>query len=114
DGDFNVGITNPDELKGFVERQREKGIFLSVLGVGVGNYNDALAQTLAQNGNGVATYIDTINEARKVLVEEASSTLFPIGKDVKIQIEFNPATVAEYRLIGDAHPLLNTHDLSHS
>jgi Ca-activated chloride channel family protein len=112
DGDFNVGITNSDELKGFVERQREKGIFLSVLGVGVGNYNDALAQTLAQNGNGVAAYIDTINEARKVLVEEASSTLFPIGKDVKIQIEFNPATVAEYRLIGYETRLLNRDDFA--
>jgi Ca-activated chloride channel family protein len=112
DGDFNVGITNKDELKGFVERQREKGIFLSVLGVGAGNYNDALAQTLAQNGNGVAAYIDTINEARKVLVEEASSTLFPIGKDVKIQIEFNPATVAEYRLIGYETRLLNRDDFT--
>jgi Ca-activated chloride channel family protein len=112
DGDFNVGITNKDELKGFVERQREKGIFLSVLGVGMGNYNDAMAQTLAQNGNGVAAYIDTINEARKVLVEEASSTLFPIGKDVKIQIEFNPATVAEYRLIGYETRLLNRDDFA--
>jgi Ca-activated chloride channel family protein len=112
DGDFNVGITNQDELKGFVERQREKGIFLSILGVGMGNYNDALAQTLAQNGNGVAAYIDTINEARKVLVEEASSTLFPIGKDVKIQIEFNPATVAEYRLIGYETRLLNRDDFA--
>jgi Ca-activated chloride channel family protein len=112
DGDFNVGITSKDELKGFVERQREKGIFLSVLGVGVGNYNDALAQTLAQNGNGVAAYIDTINEARKVLIEEASSTLFPIGKDVKIQIEFNPATVAEYRLIGYETRLLNRDDFA--
>ena len=112
DGDFNVGITSKDELKGFVERQREKGIFLSVLGVGAGNYNDAMAQTLAQNGNGVAAYIDTINEARKVLVEEASSTLFPIGKDVKIQIEFNPATVAEYRLIGYETRLLNRDDFA--
>jgi Ca-activated chloride channel family protein len=112
DGDFNVGITSKDELKGFVERQREKGIFLSVLGVGAGNYNDALAQTLAQNGNGVAAYIDTINEARKVLVEEASSTLFPIGKDVKIQIEFNPATVAQYRLIGYETRLLNRDDFA--
>ncbi|WP_257166662.1 VWA domain-containing protein [Bradyrhizobium sp. SRS-191] len=112
DGDFNVGITNRDELKGFVERQREKGIFLSILGVGMGNYNDALAQTLAQNGNGVAAYIDTINEARKVLVEEASSTLFPIGKDVKIQVEFNPAAVAEYRLIGYETRLLNRDDFT--
>jgi Ca-activated chloride channel family protein len=100
DGDFNVGITSPDELKGFVERERGKGVFLSVLGFGMGNYNDALMQTLAQNGNGAAAYIDTIGEARKALVDEATSTLFPIAKDVKIQVEFNPATVAEYRLVG--------------
>ncbi len=100
DGDFNVGITNRKELKGFIERRRKSGIFLSILGVGRGNYNDALMQTLAQNGNGSAAYIDTLNEARKVLVEEASSTLFPIAKDVKIQFEFNPAVVRDYRLIG--------------
>jgi Ca-activated chloride channel family protein len=100
DGDFNVGITSRDELKGFVERKREKGIFLSVLGFGMGNYNDAMMQALAQNGNGAAAYIDTINEARKTLVEEATSTLVPIAKDVKIQVEFNPAQVAEYRLVG--------------
>jgi Ca-activated chloride channel family protein len=100
DGDFNVGISNRDELKGFIERKRQAGIFLSVLGVGQGNYNDALMQVLAQNGNGTAAYVDTLNEARKVLVDEASSTLFPIAKDVKIQLEFNPAQVSEYRLIG--------------
>jgi len=100
DGDFNVGITDQNELKGFVERERGKGVFLSVLGFGMGNYNDALMQTLAQNGNGAAAYIDTIAEARKTLVDEATSTLFPIAKDVKIQVEFNPATVAEYRLVG--------------
>ncbi len=100
DGDFNVGISNRGELKGFVERKRDSGVFLSVLGFGQGNLNDHLMQTLAQNGNGIAAHIDTLNEARKVLVEEASSTLFPIAKDVKIQVEFNPETVAEYRLIG--------------
>jgi Ca-activated chloride channel family protein len=100
DGDFNVGITNQEELKGYIERQRGKGVFLSVLGFGMGNYNDALMQVLAQNGNGAAAYIDTVGEARKTLVDEATSTLFPIAKDVKIQVEFNPATVAEYRLIG--------------
>ncbi|HET7708091.1 MAG TPA: VWA domain-containing protein [Sphingomicrobium sp.] len=110
DGDFNLGITNLEELKGFVEREREKGVFLSVLGYGMGNYNDALMQALAQNGNGVAAYIDTIAEARKTLVEEAGSTLFPIAKDVKIQVEFNPATVAEYRLIGYETRLLNRDD----
>jgi Ca-activated chloride channel family protein len=100
DGDFNVGIRDPETLKNFVERKRDTGIFLSVLGFGQGNYNDALMQKLAQNGNGNAAFIDTLNEARKVLVDEASATLFPIAKDVKIQVEFNPAKVAEYRLIG--------------
>jgi Ca-activated chloride channel family protein len=110
DGDFNVGITNQEELKGYIERERGKGVFLSVLGFGMGNYNDALMQTLAQNGNGAAAYIDNINEARKTLVEEASSTLFPIAKDVKIQVEFNPAAVAEYRLIGYETRALNRDD----
>jgi Ca-activated chloride channel family protein len=100
DGDFNVGIAGTNELKGFVERKREKGIFLSVLGFGQGNYRDELAQALAQNGNGVAAYIDTLGEAQKVLVQEAGASLFTIAKDVKLQVEFNPATVAEYRLIG--------------
>ncbi len=112
DGDFNVGITDVDELQGFVERERESGVFLSVLGFGQGNYNDALMQALAQNGNGAAAYIDTLNEARKVLVEEAGSTLFPIAKDVKIQVEFNPATVSEYRLIGYENRLLNREDFN--
>jgi Ca-activated chloride channel homolog len=112
DGDFNVGITDTDELQGFVEREREIGIFLSVLGFGRGNYNDALMQALAQNGNGAAAYIDTLAEARKVLVEESASTLFPIAKDVKIQVEFNPATVSEYRLIGYETRLLNREDFN--
>ncbi|WCM25588.1 VWA domain-containing protein [Sphingomonas sp. QA11] len=110
DGDFNVGITNQEELKGYIERERGKGVFLSVLGFGMGNYNDAMMQTLAQNGNGAAAYIDTIGEARKTLVDEATSTLFPIAKDVKIQVEFNPATVAEYRLIGYETRMLNRED----
>jgi Ca-activated chloride channel family protein len=112
DGDFNVGITDTEELKGYIERERESGVFLSVLGFGRGNYNDALMQTLAQNGNGNASYIDTLNEARKVLVTEAGSTLFPIAKDVKIQIEFNPQQVAEYRLIGYETRLLNREDFN--
>ncbi len=110
DGDFNVGITDQDELKGYIERERGKGVFLSVLGFGMGNYNDALMQTLAQNGNGAAAYIDTVSEARKVLVEEATSTLFPIAKDVKIQVEFNPAAVSEYRLLGYETRMLNRDD----
>jgi Ca-activated chloride channel family protein len=112
DGDFNVGITNREELKDFIERKRATGVFLSVLGFGQGNLNDHLMQTLAQNGNGVAAHIDTLNEARKVLVEEASSALFPIAKDVKIQVEFNPATVAEYRLIGYETRALAREDFS--
>lgn len=100
DGDFNVGITDRNELKSYIQRKRQSGIFLSILGVGQGNHNDALMQTLAQNGNGTAAYVDTLNEARKTLVDEASSTLFTIAKDVKAQIEWNPARVAEYRLIG--------------
>lgn len=110
DGDFNVGITDQNELKGYVERERGKGVFLSVLGFGMGNYNDALMQTLAQNGNGAAAYIDTIGEARKTLVDQATSTLFPIAKDVKIQVEFNPAQVAEYRLVGYETRMLNRDD----
>ena len=100
DGDFNVGITDLDELESYIASQRASGVFLSVLGFGMGNYNDALMQRLAQHGNGNAAYIDTLSEARKVLVEEGTSTLFPIAKDVKIQVEFNPAAVSEYRLIG--------------
>ena len=112
DGDFNVGISDPEQLKDFVERKRETGVFLSVLGFGRGNYNDQLMQVLAQNGNGTAAYIDTLSEARKVMVEEAGSTLFPIAKDVKIQVEFNPETVAEYRLIGFETRILNREDFN--
>ncbi|MFQ5586556.1 MAG: von Willebrand factor type A domain-containing protein, partial [Thermodesulfobacteriota bacterium] len=112
DGDFNVGIRNSDELKGFVERKRKSGIYLSVLGFGQGNYNDELMQKLAQNGNGNAAYIDTLNEARKVLVEEAGATLFTIAKDVKIQVEFNPDRVAEYRLIGYESRMLKREDFN--
>ncbi len=100
DGDFNVGQSSDDELKTLIEDERKSGVFLSVFGFGEGNYNDEMMQVLAQNGNGTAAYIDTLAEAEKTLVQEATSTLFPIAKDVKIQVEFNPATVAEYRLIG--------------
>ncbi len=100
DGDFNVGLSSDEELKQLIEQKRKTGIFLSVLGFGTGNYNDVLMQTIAQNGNGTAAYIDTLSEAQKTLVEEAGSSLFPIAKDVKIQVEFNPAAIKEYRLIG--------------
>ena len=100
DGDFNVGFSSHTEMKTFIEKKRKTGVFLSVLGFGMGNYNDQLMQSLAQNGNGVAAYIDNLSEANKVLADEAGSALFTIAKDVKIQVEFNPATVAEYRLIG--------------
>ena len=112
DGDFNVGITDLDALEGFIARKRAGGVFLSVLGFGMGNYDDALMQRLAQHGNGHAAYIDTLSEARKVLVEEATSTLFPIAKDVKIQVEFNPAMVSEYRLIGYETRMLAREDFS--
>jgi Ca-activated chloride channel family protein len=100
DGDFNVGQSDDDELKRLIEEKRESGVFLSVFGFGRGNLNDQMMQTIAQNGNGTAAYIDTLAEAEKVLVQDASSTLFPIAKDVKIQVEFNPERVSEYRLIG--------------
>ena len=100
DGDFNVGIADPEALKTFVARERDTGIYLSVLGFGRGNLDDATMQTLAQNGNGTASYIDTLAEAQKVLVDQLTGALFPIADDVKIQVEWNPAQVAEYRLIG--------------
>jgi Ca-activated chloride channel family protein len=110
DGDFNVGLSDDDSLTRLIEKERQSGIFLSVLGFGQGNYNDALMQRLAQNGNGAAAYIDQLDEAQKVLVDEATSTLFPVAKDVKIQVEFNPATVSEYRLIGYETRLLDRTD----
>ncbi|MBT8455031.1 MAG: VWA domain-containing protein [Alphaproteobacteria bacterium] len=100
DGDFNVGLSDPEALKDFIAEKRETGVYLSVLGFGRGNLDDATMQALAQNGNGQAAYIDTLNEARKVLVDQLTGALFPIANDVKIQVEFNPATIAEYRLIG--------------
>ena len=100
DGDFNVGLSDPDALKDFIAGKRESGTYLSVLGFGRGNLDDATMQALAQNGNGTAAYIDTLNEAQKVLVDQLSGALFPIADDVKIQVEFNPAQIAEYRLIG--------------
>ncbi len=112
DGDFNVGINNPQQLEDFVSRERESGVYLSVLGFGEGNYNDLLMQKLAQSGNGMATYIDNLNEARKVLNDDLSGSMFSIANDVKIQVEFNPAKVAEYRLIGYETRLLNKEDFN--
>ena len=112
DGDFNVGVTSGERLEDFVERKRETGIYLSVLGFGHGNYNDALMQTIAQAGNGTAAYIDSLQEARKVLHDEMQSVLFPIANDVKIQVEFNPRHVAEYRLIGYETRMLRREDFS--
>jgi Ca-activated chloride channel family protein len=112
DGDFNVGINNPQQLEDFVSRERESGVYLSVLGFGTGNYNDLLMQKLAQSGNGMAAYIDTLNEARKVLNDDLSGSMFSIANDVKIQVEFNPAKVAEYRLIGYETRILNREDFN--
>jgi Ca-activated chloride channel family protein len=112
DGDFNVGISDPEALKEYVEDKRESGVYLSVLGFGRGNYNDALMQTLAQNGNGTAAYIDTLAEAQKVLVDQIGGALFTIAQDVKIQVEFNPAEIAEYRLIGYETRALNREDFN--
>ena len=112
DGDFNVGISDTAALKDFVSRKRDSGVSLSVLGFGAGNYNDALMQALAQNGNGNASYIDTLSEARKVLVDDVRGTFETIAKDVKIQIEFNPAAVSEYRLIGYETRMLKREDFN--
>ncbi|ACS61169.1 VWA domain-containing protein [Rhizobium leguminosarum] len=112
DGDFNVGPSSDGDLKRIIEEKRKDGIFLTVLGFGRGNLNDSLMQTLAQNGNGSAAYIDTLAEAQKTLVEEAGSTLFPIASDVKFQVEFNPERIAEYRLIGYETRALNREDFN--
>ena len=100
DGDFNVGIDDPEALKTYIATKRETGVYLSILGFGRGNLDDATMQALAQNGNGTASYIDTLAEARKVLVDQLAGAMYPIADNVKIQIEWNPAQVAEYRLIG--------------
>ena len=100
DGDFNVGLSDVGALKKLIEKKRESGIALTTLGFGTGDYNDHLMEQLADVGNGAYAYIDTLNEARKVLSDEVTSTLLTIAKDVKIQIEFNPSIVSEYRLIG--------------
>ncbi len=112
DGDFNVGLSDPKALKKYISDKRDTGIYLSVMGFGRGNLDDATMQALAQNGNGQAAYIDTLSEAQKVLVDQFTGALFPIADDVKIQVEFNPATIAEYRLIGYETRILRREDFN--
>jgi len=112
DGDFNVGTTNFEALKELVEDKRKNGVSLTTLGFGQGNYNDHLMEQLADVGNGNYAYIDSIKEANKVLVNQINSTLFTIAKDVKIQIEFNPDVVSEYRLVGYENRQLNNEDFA--
>jgi Ca-activated chloride channel family protein len=112
DGDFNVGVVNFEALIDMAERERASGVALTTLGFGTGNYNDRLLERLADAGNGNYAYIDTLSEARKVLVSEVSSTLMTIAKDVKIQVEFNPAEVLEYRLIGYENRMLAREDFN--
>ncbi|MES2595300.1 MAG: von Willebrand factor type A domain-containing protein [Verrucomicrobiota bacterium] len=112
DGDFNVGLSSPQELEGFITEKARSGVFLSVLGFGTGNLKDRTMQTLADKGNGNHAYIDSVSEARKVLVEQMQGTLVTIAKDVKIQVEFNPAIIREYRLIGYEKRLLAKEDFN--
>ncbi len=112
DGDFNVGISDVDTLIKMISRKRESGIALTTLGFGTGNYNDHLMEQLADAGNGSYAYIDTLGEARKVLVDEMQATLLTIASDVKIQVEFNPAVVSEYRLIGYSNRALANEDFN--
>ncbi len=112
DGDFNVGVSSDDELERMIEEERKSGVFLTVLGYGTGNYQDAKMQKLSNKGNGNHSYIDNMEEARKVLVSEFGGTMFTIAKDVKLQIEFNPAKVQGYRLIGYENRMLNKEDFN--
>lgn len=110
DGDFNVGVSSNKGLEELIEEERKSGVFLSILGYGMGNYKDSKMQTLAQKGNGNHAYIDDIKEANRVLVTEFAGTLYTVAKDVKLQVEFNPDNVAAYRLIGYETRLLNKED----
>lgn len=112
DGDFNVGASSDSELVRMIEKERESGVFLTVMGFGMGNYKDNKMQKLANSGNGNHAYIDNISEAQKVLVNEFGGTMFTIAKDVKLQIEFNPAQVAGYRLIGYENRMLEKEDFN--
>ena len=112
DGDFNVGASSETELENLIESKRKSGIFLTVLGYGMGNYKDNKMQILAQKGNGNHAYIDNIQEANKVLVNEFGSTMYAVAKDVKLQVEFNPAKVQSYRLVGYETRMLNNEDFN--
>ena len=112
DGDFNVGASSETELENLIESKRKSGIFLTVLGYGMGNYKDNKMQILAQKGNGNHAYIDNIQEANKVLVNEFGSTMYAVAKDVKLQVEFNPAKVQSYRLVGYETRILNNEDFN--
>lgn len=112
DGDFNVGVSSQGELVRLVEKERESGVFLTVLGLGTGNVKDSTMEQLADKGNGNYAYLDTIEEARKVLVEQAGATLVTIAKDVKIQLELNPREVQAYRLIGYENRMLRAEDFN--
>jgi Ca-activated chloride channel family protein len=112
DGDFNVGITDRNALLRLIENKAQSGVFLSVLGVGMGNYKDATLEMLADKGHGNYAYLDTLNEARKVLVEQMNGTLITVAKDVKVQVEFNPAVVDAYRLIGYENRALRNEDFN--
>jgi Ca-activated chloride channel family protein len=112
DGDFNVGVTSPGDLVRLIERERERGVFLTVLGLGMGNYKDSTLESLADRGNGNYAYLDTLAEARKVLVEEVSGALVTVAKDVKVQVELNPAEVTSYRLVGYENRLLRREEFA--
>lgn len=110
DGDLNVGLSSEEELKSLIEEKRDNGVFLSVLGFGMGNYKDNKLEALADNGNGNYAYIDSVEEAQRVLVTEMNGTMFTVAKDAKIQVEFNPANVAYYKLVGYENRLLEDQD----
>ena len=110
DGDLNVGLSSQEELTALIEEKRDMGIFLSVLGFGMGNYKDSRLEALADNGNGNYAYIDSIDEAERVLVTEMNGTMFTVAKDAKVQVEFNPANVSYYRLVGYENRLLDDRD----
>jgi len=112
DGDFNVGVSNEGELTRLIEQKAKSGVFLTVLGLGMGNYKDSNLEKLADKGNGNYAYLDSLKEAEKVLVEEIGGTLVTIAKDVKIQVEFNPSKVGAYRLIGYENRILNKEDFN--